>query len=205
VAGDFYDVFELPGERLGLVIADVADKGMPAALFMALTRSIVRASLDASVSPSDGITRANRLICADSTHGMFVTLFYALLDPASREITFANAGHNPPLLCRAEERVLTRLTLTGIPLGIEADVSFAQRSMQLYPGDVILFYTDGVTDATNTGRQLFGMERLERVLLDHHRMPAKGVMAALEAAMDDFAGPAAPFDDIAIVVLKCLE
>ena len=204
VAGDYYDFIPAGAERLGLVIADVTDKGMPAALFMALTRSIVRATMVGDSSPAEGIARANRLIHADSTRGMFVTLFYALLDPLARQITYVNAGHNPPLLCRAQTGQLTPLVRTGMALGVEPAASYEQRTLHLEPGDFILLYTDGVTDATDTHQRMFGMERLERVLLDHCVQPAAQVIAALERAVDDFAGATPPFDDIAMMVIKCL-
>jgi len=204
VAGDYYDYIPADGGRLGLVIADVTDKGMPAALFMALTRSIVRASMIGDSAPASGIARANRLICADSTRGMFVTLFYALLDPVSREITYVNAGHNPPLLCRVQGGQLTPLVRTGMALGIQPGVTFEQRTLHLDPGDIIFLYTDGVTDATDTHQRMFGIERLERLILDHCGQPAAQVMAALERAIDDFAGATTPFDDIAMMVIRCL-
>lgn len=205
VAGDYYDF--IPGEngQLGLVIADVTDKGMPAALFMGLTRSIVRASVDGASSPAEGIARANRLICADSTGGMFVTLFYALLNPEARELTYVNAGHNPPLLCRAGQDRPVELTLTGLPLGIELEAAYEQRTVQLIPGDFVLFYTDGVTDALNSLQQSFGMARLQQVLEEHCAAPAAAILGALEAALDGFTGSSAPFDDMAFVVIKCLE
>ena len=209
MAGDYYDFIPLDGGQLGLVIADVSDKGMPAALFMTLTRSIVRASVGHAPSPADGITHANRLICADSTRGMFVTLFYALLNPATGEITYVNAGHNPPLLCkqsdRAEQHQLTQLVRTGMALGVVEDTPFEQRTLRLNPGDFILLYTDGVTDATDAHLQDFGVERLQRVILEHRYTPAADVVAALEQAIGDFAGSTAPFDDMAIVVIKCLK
>ncbi|MCK4316693.1 MAG: PP2C family protein-serine/threonine phosphatase, partial [Anaerolineae bacterium] len=218
VAGDYYDFIPVgfnlaqvpnPAPGLGIVIADVSDKGMAAALFMALTRSIVRASVGHAPSPADGIARANRLICADSTGGMFVTLFYALLNPEAGEITYVNAGHNPPLLCkqgdRAEQDQLTQLTRTGMALGVVADSPFEQRTVHLDPGDFVLLYTDGVTDATDAHLQDFGMERLRRVILDQQHAPATDVVAALEQAIGDFTSSTAPFDDIAIVVMKCLK
>jgi len=211
VAGDYYDFIPVgfnlaPGlGSLGIVIADVSDKGMPAALFMALTRSIVRASVGHAPSPADGIARANRLICTDSAGGMFVTLFYALLNPEAGEIAYVNAGHNPPLLYRAEQDRLVELTRTGMALGVVADSPFEQRTVHLNPGDFILLYTDGVTDATDAHLQDFGMERLRRVILDHQHAPATDVVAALEQAIDDFTGSAAPFDDIATVVIRCVK
>ncbi|MEE9616057.1 MAG: GAF domain-containing SpoIIE family protein phosphatase [Anaerolineae bacterium] len=217
VAGDYYDfipvVFNLakgsePSQglgSLGIVIADVSDKGMPAALFMALTRSIVRASVGHAPSPADGIARANRLICTDSAGGMFVTLFYALLNPEAGEITYVNAGHNPPLLYRAEQDRLVELTRTGMALGVVADSPFEQRTVHLDPGDFVLLYTDGVTDATDAHLQDFGMERLRRVILDQQHAPATDVVASLEQAIDDFTGSTAPFDDIATVVIRCVK
>jgi len=169
VAGDYYDFIPLDEGKLGLVIADVSDKGMPAALFMALTRSIVRASM------------------------------------TTGEITYVNAGHNPPLLYRADQDELTELTRTGMALGVVVDSPFEQRTVHLNAGEFILLYTDGVTDTTDAHLQDFGMERLRRVVLDHRRAPAVHIMAGLEQAIDDFAGSAAPFDDIAIVVTKCLN
>jgi sigma-B regulation protein RsbU (phosphoserine phosphatase) len=204
VAGDYYDFIQADQGQLGLVIADVTDKGMPAALFMALTRSIVRASVVDMSSPAEGIARANRLICADSTQGMFVTLFYALLNPKEGEFTYVNCGHNPPLLYRAGQNQLVELTLTGLPLGIEAGADYEQRVLRLVPGDFVLFYTDGVTDAINADGQNFGTERLRTIIMENSRSSAAGIMAALEEAVDDFIGLTAPFDDIAIMVVRCL-
>ena len=205
VAGDYYDFIPLDGGQLGLVIADVSDKGMPAALFMALTRSIVRASVGRAPSPAEGIAHANRLICADSSGGMFVTLFYAQLDPATREFTYVNAGHNPPLLYHSEQDQLTELARTGMVLGVLEDAPFEQRTLHLSPGDLVVLYTDGVTDATDVHLHGFGMDRLQRVILEHRDAPAAGLVVALEGAIGDFAASAAPFDDIAVVVMRCLK
>lgn len=205
VAGDYYDFIPLDKGQLGLVIADVSDKGMPAALFMALTRSMVRASVAGTPSPADGIAQANQLICADATGGMFVTLFYTRLNPATGGMIYVNAGHNPPLLYSADQDQLTKLTRTGMALGVVADSPFEERTLHLHPGDFLLLYTDGVTDATDALEQDFGMERLERVVLDHRQASAPDMIASLDQTIHDFAGSTAPFDDIAIVVAKCLK
>jgi sigma-B regulation protein RsbU (phosphoserine phosphatase) len=214
VAGDFYDFIPVnlvkgpqaaPGpEQLGIVIADVTDKGMPAALFMALSRSIVRASMSQADSPADGIVHANRLICADSAGGMFVTLFYAQVDASTAELTYVNAGHNPPLLYRTESGELTELTRTGMALGIEAAVGYEQRSVSLQAGDAVLLYTDGVTDALDADGHEFGVDRLKQVLVSQRGATAGVVVAALEKAVGDFTGATAPFDDITIVVIRRL-
>jgi sigma-B regulation protein RsbU (phosphoserine phosphatase) len=205
VSGDYYDFIPLHGGQLGIVVADVSDKGMPAALFMALTRSTVRASVSHISSPADGIAHANHLICADATGGMFVTLFYALLDPKVGEITYVNAGHNPSLLYSAEQEQLVKLTRTGMAIGVIEDSAFEQRTVQLAPGDFVLLYTDGLTDATNAQVQELGEERLQRVILDHRHAPTTEIMTALEQAIDDFVGSAPRFDDTTIMIVKRLQ
>jgi sigma-B regulation protein RsbU (phosphoserine phosphatase) len=211
VAGDYYDFIQLDpdpekGKRslpgLGIVIADVSDKGMPAALFMALTRSTIRASVGHSLLPADGIAHANRLVCADSTSGMFVTLFYGLLDPAASEFTYVNAGHNPPLLYRAEQDQLLELSRTGMALGVMADSSFEQNTVPLHSGDFVLLYTDGVIDATDAQQREFGEERLRRVVFEQRHTPVEEIVTALEQAVKEFVGASAPFDDMTIVGLK---
>lgn len=202
VSGDYYDFIPLHGGQLGIVVADVSDKGMPAALFMALTRSTVRASMSHAHSPADGITHANQLICADAADGMFVTLFYALLDPEASEITYVNAGHNPPLLYRAEQDQLVELTRTGMAMGVMEDSAFEQRTVQLDPGDFVLLYTDGVTDATDAQEQEFGEERLHHIILQEQHTPVAKVIAALEQTLYEFVGASSPFDDITIVAIR---
>ncbi len=202
VAGDYYDFISGDGGQIGLVIADAAGKGMPAALFMVLARSILRASVDRASSPAQGITRANRLLCADASEGTFITLFYALLDPATGHMTYVNAGHNPPLLYRANGEQLTQLMPTGMVLGVIPHAAFEQDALQLQPGDFMVLYTDGVTDATDAQGRGFGVERLQSIILEHRGAPAVDIVAALEQAIDDFAGSSDPFDDIAVVAVK---
>jgi sigma-B regulation protein RsbU (phosphoserine phosphatase) len=186
------------------VIADVSDKGMPAALFMALTRSILRASVGHAPSPAEGIAHANRLLCADSTGGMFVTLFYVLLNPDAGEMTYVNAGHNRPFLYRAETDELLQLARTGMALGVIEDAPFEQHTIHPNPGDLLLLYTDGVTDATDAHRQVFGMERLQRFVIDHAHSPASHIVTALEHTVNVFTGSSPRFDDMTIVVVRCL-
>jgi sigma-B regulation protein RsbU (phosphoserine phosphatase) len=202
VSGDFYDFIPLGVDQLGLVIADVTDKGMPAALFMALSRSIVRASVANAPSPLDGITQANRLICADSTNSMFVTLCYAQIDAMMGEVTFVNAGHNPPLVYRAATGQLGRLARTGMALGVDADSPFEQRTASLARGDFILLYTDGVTDALNAAGEEFGLERLRQAAQTRRLSPAAEIVAGIKTQLAEFIGESAPFDDVTLVVVK---
>jgi sigma-B regulation protein RsbU (phosphoserine phosphatase) len=204
VAGDFYDFVPLNDGALGLVIADVSDKGMAAALFMALSRSVLRASL-ADRAPSDGIAYANRLITADSANSMFVTLFYIQLNAASGGVEYVNAGHNAPLLYCAASGDLAPLPRTGMPLGLDEAAPFGQRRLTLQPGDCLLLYTDGVTDALDPAEQEFGLDRLQAILREHGHRPAPALKAALKQALSEFIGAGEPFDDITVVVAKRVE
>jgi phosphoserine phosphatase RsbU/P len=205
VSGDFYDFFPINLAPLqGLVIADVSGKGMPAALFMAMARSTIRASLTAACCPADCIAHANRVLCADAANGMFVTLCYAQLDPLTGELVYVNAGHNPPLLYRQAEDQFAELTRTGSALGVDETYLFDQCTVRLNPGDWIVFYTDGVTEAINAQEQEFGRERLRQVVFDKRRAPATELVMALNHALHEFSGVAPQFDDITLVVMKRL-
>jgi sigma-B regulation protein RsbU (phosphoserine phosphatase) len=133
---------------------------------------------------------------------MFVTLFYALLDPQTGEITYVNAGHNPPLHCDGSCRQMTQLTRTGMALGIFEDAPYEQRTIRLEPGDFLLLYTDGVSEAFNPAEEQFGEPRLEAVLQSHAHASAGELVAAIEQAVEDFTGGAAPFDDVTMVAVR---
>lgn len=188
----------------GIVIADVSDKGMHAALFMALTRSIVRASATAGLSPADGLTQTNRLLCVDSVNGMFVTLFYSQLDPQRNELTYVNAGHNPPLHYRTKEKMLAELGATGIMLGFDDSRRLEQRSVKLEPGDFVVFYTDGVTEAMNELNDQYGEERLRDLIHANSSASPSEIMHALCDSLALFVGSRAQSDDITIVIAKRL-
>jgi sigma-B regulation protein RsbU (phosphoserine phosphatase) len=205
VAGDYYDFAPCANGATGLVIADVTDKGMAAALFMTLTRSAIRANVCGAASPAEGIAGANRLICAESTRGLFVTLFFGLLDPASGDMTYVNAGHNPPLFYRAVEDDLTLLKATGMPLGIDTAANFGQRSIRMQPGDFLVLYTDGITEAFDEHGTEFGMERLQRVVYDVRSSSVEEIQNSLLQTVNDFIENTAPADDITIMVVKRLK
>ncbi|MBN2149060.1 MAG: SpoIIE family protein phosphatase [Anaerolineales bacterium] len=204
VAGDYYDFIQLRNGQLGVVIADVMDKGMPAALYMAFTRSVFRASIDDAASPLQGILRANHLICSDSTYGSFVTLFYAQMNTDTGEIVYVNAGHNPPLLYRKSEDRLIRLKASGMPLGIDEEAVYAQEALVLNPGDSILMYTDGVTEATNAEDQSFDLQRLESVCKKHVDASAAQILDEVGIALDQFTHSQALNDDVTLVAVKRL-
>jgi len=206
VAGDYYDFIPFQDGKLGVIIADVSDKGMPAALFMALTRSTLRASMDGAQSPLEGITRANRLICEDSTSGMFVTLFYALLDPERHEITYVNAGHNPPLFyhrsSRASKGQLGHLGRTGMALGVLNENIYSQQTLKFSPGDFMILYTDGVTEAIDEDGVEFGIHNLEKIVLNNEDATAGEIVTAVQLAVENHSQEGARFDDTTIAVIK---
>ncbi len=202
VAGDFYDYVPLGDGKFGIVIADVSDKGMPAALFMAATRSIVRASAVGEHDPGRALERANRLLSADAANGMFVTVFLAILDARAYRLTYANAGHNPPFLWRAHTKRLERLHRHGMALGIEPSYAFDAHTLELHAGDVLVLYTDGVTDAVDAHDRSFGERRLIRLIQSNARAGAPAITRAIDRAVREFTGAHAPFDDVAAVALS---
>jgi sigma-B regulation protein RsbU (phosphoserine phosphatase) len=201
VSGDFYDFIPLD-DKIGVVMADVSDKGVHAALFMALSRSIIRASLNALREPAVSICEANRLISQDAKDGMFVTMCYAQFTPDSGDITYVNAGHNPPLWYRAEHQDIVELGPTGIILGFDAGLPCEEKSICCGPDDVLVLYTDGVTEAMNAKRMLFGEERFQEILLQNHDRPPAEILAAIKEALKEHVRNAPQFDDITLVIAK---
>lgn len=227
VAGDYYDFIPLhsvsgtfplhsvsgtfpletppnQAQKFGLVIADVADKGTPAALFMVNTRAALRASMFEADSPMHGLTHVNQLVCGDAHDGMFVTLFYAQINSLDGVVTYVNAGHNPPLLARGGGGELELLTRTGMALGVDPSALFAQRAVTLEAGDCVLLYTDGVPDALNEAGQEFGDARLRELVSANREKSAAGLVKVIETALKTHIGETAPFDDITLMALKRL-
>lgn len=202
VSGDFYDFLELPGNRWGIVIADVADKGVPAALFMALSRTILRTIAFSRYEPAAALERANGIIWNDTTSDLFVTAFYAIWDPATNTLSYANAGHNPPLLLRGEGKT-ELLAGDGIAIGVLERIRIAQKYVHVTAGDVVIFYTDGVTEAMNEDMDEFGLERLRLAASAALKRDAQGIVRAITSAVGDHAGDTAQYDDVTLVVMKC--
>jgi sigma-B regulation protein RsbU (phosphoserine phosphatase) len=188
--------------RLGIVIADVTDKGVPAALFMVLSRTLIRATASDGRPPAAVLEQANRLILADAKSGLFVTCFYCILDLDSGELTYSSGGHNYPLVYRTATGAVEQLSAQGIVLGIVPEPRFEQHSIQLDPGDVVRFYTDGVTEAMNARRQLFDEERLSEVLRRSHQLDPEEISARIIDAVTNFSAGTPQADDITLVVLK---
>lgn len=188
--------------RLGIVIADVTDKGVPAALFMALSRTLLRATASDGRPPAAVLEQSNRLILADSRSGLFVTCFYVQLDAESGELTFANGGHNYPLLYRSATDEVETLRAQGMVLGILPEPRFEQRNLTLQPGDSLVLYTDGVTEAMNPQRELFNEERLIAALRQYHEGGPQRIIEGVLEAMSTFIDGQSQSDDITIVVVQ---
>jgi serine phosphatase RsbU (regulator of sigma subunit)/putative methionine-R-sulfoxide reductase with GAF domain len=204
VGGDFYDFIPLSGasnERLGLVMADVADKGVPAALFMALSRSLVRTMTIDGRPPGAAIARANDLILADARSDLFVTLFYAIVETGSGDIAYVNAGHVPPLIVRSDG-MTEELLPSGMALGVLAGIEIAERRVSLEPGEALILYTDGVVEASNSQQRLFGRERLAETVRAQRTRPAQELAEAIDAAVTSFSGDAPQSDDFTLLVVK---
>jgi len=201
VGGDFYDVIELPNGKLGLFIADVADKGMSAALFMALTRTLVRAAVNETGSPAEAMHRVNDQLLPDTQQGMFVTAVYGVLDVESGDFTFVNAGHNPPFWVKANGDI-EKLTRTGIALGVVEQPEMIERSISLMVGDRLLMYTDGLTEAFSPSGDMFGEERLIDVLRSLRDNTAEEILALVEDRLNEFSDPIPPADDLTMLVVR---
>ena len=207
VGGDFYDFWTFSSgaggsQELGFVIADVSDKGIPAAMFMAMARSLVRAAALDGSAPARAMERANRWLYRDSESGMFVTLFYGRLDIDSGRLDFTSAGHNPPLVYRAASGTIEELRVPGIALGVIAEITLPEATTILTPGDVLVCYTDGVTETINELLIPFDLEGLRSVLKVYHTAPASTIVQAILAAIARHSHGQPPFDDITLVVIK---
>ena len=201
-SGDFYDFITLPDGRVALAISDVADKGMGAALYMASARSLLRAYLaEFPDQPLEVIQRANQRLTGDTHGGLFVTLFFGILDPSSGELLYVNAGHNPPCLFQPGTAPET-LTKTGIPLGIFEDARWSQAQARLERGALLALYTDGVTETINTNEEQYGEQGLLNVIDAHREETAKAVCDHLltEIAAHRAGGP--QMDDLTLMILR---
>jgi serine phosphatase RsbU (regulator of sigma subunit) len=200
MAGDFYDIFALPNGRWGIIVADVSDKGAAAAMYMAMTRSLIRMSAANYVSPAGTLKDVNQQLIVHSTSDMFVTVFYAILDSESQEITYANAGQNPPLV-RRPTGAIAKLTRTGMALGVMEELTLTDASLILAPGDLLVIYTDGVTDALNSQGQEYDLARLIEAVTSAPASDAVVQLAHLSSHLATFTGNTLPFDDITFFIL----
>ncbi len=201
VGGDFYDFFDLPDGRHGFVIADVSGKGMGAAMFMAMARTVIRSVALVADGPGECLTRANDLLCANNSDGStFVTVFYGILDSATGTMIYANGGHNPPY--RLSKGVVEAVPGTGgLALGIMEGFAYTDAAMTLTHGDHLFLYTDGVSEAMDAAGEQFTEERLEKTLGAIAKPDAQSIIDAVVRAVDDFAGETPQADDITCLTI----
>ncbi len=202
VGGDFYDFFDIEGtKKIGFVMADVSGKGIPAALFMMAARSELRNFLEAGMSVDEAVDAANHQLCIGNDAGMFVTCWVAVLDYETGELSYVNAGHNPPMFMH--DGTWSWLTeVSGMPLGLFDGIPYDLHTLQMVPHDMLYTYTDGVTEAMNTSDELFGEDRLETVLNKNRDMNPRSVGVAVRRALTDYTHDAEQSDDITMLILK---
>jgi sigma-B regulation protein RsbU (phosphoserine phosphatase) len=187
VGGDCYDALAFGGSRLGVSIADVVGKGIPAALLMSNLQAAVRAFATEHVGPADLCHQVNRILCGNIAEGRFISFVYCVVDPASRVLTYSNAGHYPPILLRADGSI-ERLTAGGPVLGVFGDATYEEASVPLDPGDRVILFTDGITEARNAADEEFGEDRLIEAALPHRGTTSTALQHRLAAEVRAFTG-----------------
>lgn len=202
VGGDFYDFFRLDEDRIGVVIADVCGKGVPAAIFMAVSRTIIRATALSGLSAAECITRSNSLLAADSVDCMFVTVFYAIYNLKTGEIVYCNGGHNPPHVLKKSGEVIELPNSKDMMVGAFDGVKFHEETLQLEKGDALVMFTDGVTEAMNEQHEEFGTDRLVNTLEDVCMHNCQQIIEAVKADIAAFVGEAEQSDDITLLAIK---
>lgn len=206
ISGDYYDYINLLGDRLGIVIADVSGKGVPAGLLMAMCRSALRSFAPAEASPSMAVAAVNRLLFPDIREDMFVSMTYAVLEPGSGNLTLSRAGHDPALLYRRETGKVEVLRSPGLALGIDSGAVFERvtqdMSVEMKFGDCILLYTDGVKEAVNADEEEYGMERMSESFRLAAPLGAEAVLARVQESLKNFTGDCPQMDDVTLVVIE---
>ena len=205
VGGDFYDVVNLEDERIGLAIADVSDKGVPAALFMMSSRTWMKGSAIGNPEPSEVLEEVNSLLHEDNETQMFVTVLYAVYDPYTGDFTYASGGHDAPLLVRADGTSELLPLTGGIALGLIPGLEYNQNSVTLNAGETLILYTDGVTEAMNGEGEQFGVERLRDVFSNSVPKDSSEATRMIFEAVSAFADGAAQSDDITCLTLRRSE
>jgi sigma-B regulation protein RsbU (phosphoserine phosphatase) len=204
VGGDFYDFIPVSAHEWGIIIADVSGKGVPAALFMALSRTLVRANVDEKLTAAQTMQKANRLISQEAKLGMFVTLFYAVLNPVQKRLKYVNAGHNPPFVVKKGTSDIVLLKAQGIAMGVLDDVSLEEKEMVLDKNDVVVFYTDGITEAINKAEEPFGEKKLIDIIQRGADLPMQDLLNRVKNEVFAFAQGQPQYDDFTLVLLKAI-
>lgn len=201
VGGDYFDFIPTEHGQLGLCVGDVSGKGLPASLLMANVQATLRGQVPWNDAVAICLARVNKLLCQRIRKGSFVTLCFGLLDPEHHAFTYANAGHNRPLFCTADGAV-RRLDLGGLLLGFLPDHVYQEATLSFAPGDMLLLYSDGITEAMDATREQFGEERLTALLQTYHALPASTLIDRIVEAVWQHAGKTPPSDDITLLIVK---
>ncbi|MCI8371537.1 MAG: SpoIIE family protein phosphatase [Lachnospiraceae bacterium] len=205
VGGDFYDFFMVDERHLAIVMADVSGKGVPAALFMVIGKTLIKDHTRPDRDLGEVFTEVNELLCESNSEGLFITAFEGVLDLVTGELTFVNAGHEPPYICKAGKNYeLYKIRAAFVLAGMEG-MCYKCGTIQLEPGDRLFQYTDGVTEATNGEKELYGMERLEMILNRNVQAAPSELLPAVKADIDAFVGEAPQFDDITMLCMEYKE
>jgi len=204
VGGDYYDFIPIVENQIGVAIGDVAGKGIPAALIMASFRASLKAEIRNNYAIRTICFKVNNLLYESLERENYVTAIYGVLDIRNRIFTFSNAGHNPPILRRKEGKI-RHLTEGGLALGVIQNSEYKERALNLKPGDVILFYTDGVTEAKNESEEEFGTKRLEKILSENPDVNARELQDKIYQEVKDFTGNKPGEDDLTMIIIKVLE
>ena len=203
VGGDFFDVIRLEDDQVGLAIADVSDKGVPAALFMMSSRTLLKgAAIGTTGGPGAVLTEVNNLLGEDDNTGMFVTMLYAVYEPATGVLTYASGGHDPPLVVHPDGSSEMKPLTGGIALGVLGGFEYRQGSFQVEPGDTVCLYTDGVTEATNQQGELMGIEGVQELFGSDPPASAEQAGVAIMNRVLEFTGEAPQHDDITCLTLR---
>lgn len=202
VGGDFFDFIPLGNDTLGIVVGDVSDKGVPAAIFMALTSSLLRAEATRAHSPAEALQRVNRLLLDVNDTSMFVTVLYGVLNGATREFAYVRAGHDLPIVFNANAELAMPARQYGQPLGLFAEPMFDEHMVLMPAGSSLLMYTDGVTEATDQAGEMFGLQRLREVVLAKRTTSADAVCQRLLEQIVAFSAGAPQYDDITLLCLQ---
>ncbi|MCI9446158.1 MAG: SpoIIE family protein phosphatase [Lachnospiraceae bacterium] len=205
VGGDFYDFFMVDERHLAIVMADVSGKGVPAALFMVIGKTLIKDHTQPGRDLGEVFTEVNDLLCESNSEGLFITAFEGVLDLVSGEFTFVNAGHEIPFICKKGGSFEPYKIRAGFVLAGMEGIRYQCGSMQLSPGDRLFQYTDGVTEATDKDSRLYGMERLKETLAEYASLPPQGLLVKVKEELDGFVGDAPQFDDITMLCLEYRE
>lgn len=204
VGGDFYDFFMVDEKNVAIVIADVSGKGVPAALVMVITKTLIKNEVSMGLSPAEAFTKVNHMLCEGNDNNMFVTAWMGILNTETGVLTYVNAGHNPPLVRLADGGFTFLKTRPGLVLAGMDGLRYRQYDLQMQPGDRIFLYTDGITEASNPAKELYGNDRLQAYLNAHTNDSLKDVLSGLTADINAFADTEPQFDDMTMLMLDYL-